>query len=176
MIQQDLNTLMELASAVCDDRASQDEIEQLEILLKGNAQAQAAYADYMLLHAELYWQQESLQDQNGTKIRVTSYGSNPLGWTTLWTLAAMLLVGSVLGAVIMWGMGSSGEQPIIRSVANWEHGESVAIVSQTVNCRWSLNQDNSDSVIVPIGYGSDCLLYTSPSPRDRQKSRMPSSA
>ena len=26
------------------------------------------------------------------------------------------------------------------------------------------------------GVGSDCLLYTSPSPRDRQKSRMPSSA
>ena len=25
-------------------------------------------------------------------------------------------------------------------------------------------------------YGTDCLLYTSPSPRDRQKSRMPSSA
>ena len=27
-----------------------------------------------------------------------------------------------------------------------------------------------------IGYIYDCLLYTSPSPRDRQKSRMPSSA
>ena len=26
------------------------------------------------------------------------------------------------------------------------------------------------------GVSSDCLLYTSPSPRDRQKSRMPSSA
>ena len=25
-------------------------------------------------------------------------------------------------------------------------------------------------------YGKSCLLYTSPSPRDRQKSRMPSSA
>ena len=25
-------------------------------------------------------------------------------------------------------------------------------------------------------YGKPCLLYTSPSPRDRQKSRMPSSA
>ena len=25
-------------------------------------------------------------------------------------------------------------------------------------------------------YNADCLLYTSPSPRDRQKSRMPSSA
>ena len=29
---------------------------------------------------------------------------------------------------------------------------------------------------VPANYGYDCLLYTSPSPRDRQKSRMPSSA
>ena len=27
-----------------------------------------------------------------------------------------------------------------------------------------------------INYGKHCLLYTSPSPRDRQKSRMPSSA
>ena len=26
------------------------------------------------------------------------------------------------------------------------------------------------------GYSGNCLLYTSPSPRDRQKSRMPSSA
>ena len=31
---------------------------------------------------------------------------------------------------------------------------------------------------LPTGYGKTrfCLLYTSPSPRDRQKSRMPSSA
>ena len=29
--------------------------------------------------------------------------------------------------------------------------------------------------ILSIGYDNDCLLYTSPSPRDRQKSRMPSS-
>ena len=27
-----------------------------------------------------------------------------------------------------------------------------------------------------LGYPKGCLLYTSPSPRDRQKSRMPSSA
>ena len=27
-----------------------------------------------------------------------------------------------------------------------------------------------------LGYVTTCLLYTSPSPRDRQKSRMPSSA
>ena len=31
-------------------------------------------------------------------------------------------------------------------------------------------------VLFETGYGPSCLLYTSPSPRDRQKSRMPSSA
>ena len=30
--------------------------------------------------------------------------------------------------------------------------------------------------IESLGVNTDCLLYTSPSPRDRQKSRMPSSA
>ena len=30
--------------------------------------------------------------------------------------------------------------------------------------------------LLPIGHVAICLLYTSPSPRDRQKSRMPSSA
>ena len=36
----------------------------------------------------------------------------------------------------------------------------------------------SDAVLLTSGVvqGSGCLLYTSPSPRDRQKSRMPSSA
>ena len=34
-----------------------------------------------------------------------------------------------------------------------------------------------DCVYMNMGlYGNSCLLYTSPSPRDRQKSRMPSSA
>ena len=36
----------------------------------------------------------------------------------------------------------------------------------------SLNYKNKPS----IGFYVGCLLYTSPSPRDRQKSRMPSSA
>ena len=30
--------------------------------------------------------------------------------------------------------------------------------------------------VAAAGYSTGCLLYTSPSPRDRQKSRMPSSA
>ena len=36
-----------------------------------------------------------------------------------------------------------------------------------------LEEFNKDS---EVKYTIDCLLYTSPSPRDRQKSRMPSSA
>ena len=36
--------------------------------------------------------------------------------------------------------------------------------------------DKSALDLVKNGMGKDCLLYTSPSPRDRQKSRMPSSA
>ena len=33
-----------------------------------------------------------------------------------------------------------------------------------------------DNMIVALNKSNTCLLYTSPSPRDRQKSRMPSSA
>ena len=36
--------------------------------------------------------------------------------------------------------------------------------------------ENNVVMIAPKGPGGICLLYTSPSPRDRQKSRMPSSA
>ena len=37
-------------------------------------------------------------------------------------------------------------------------------------------QTNDDDTGDTTGQGNICLLYTSPSPRDRQKSRMPSSA
>ena len=37
-------------------------------------------------------------------------------------------------------------------------------------------RSNDNLEQVEITTASDCLLYTSPSPRDRQKSRMPSSA
>ena len=33
-----------------------------------------------------------------------------------------------------------------------------------------------DNAFIPFDPANTCLLYTSPSPRDRQKSRMPSSA
>ena len=46
--------------------------------------------------------------------------------------------------------------------------------------RQHMAKNNIDAVIFTsihsINYYSDCLLYTSPSPRDRSLSRMPSSA
>ena len=40
--------------------------------------------------------------------------------------------------------------------------------------RWK--QSHTNVVRRVLGHAKRCLLYTSPSPRDRQKSRMPSSA
>ena len=57
---------------------------------------------------------------------------------------------------------------------------------QLGKCRFMSSNEFADGVsalegkkIVIVGCGAqglNCLLYTSPSPRDRQKSRMPSSA
>ena len=41
---------------------------------------------------------------------------------------------------------------------------------------FSLCTSDNDACYVPLMHINTCLLYTSPSPRDRQKSRMPSSA
>ena len=47
-----------------------------------------------------------------------------------------------------------------------------------VNSKYNLNQKNFSNPYLGNFYNDNevCLLYTSPSPRDRQKSRMPSSA
>ena len=42
--------------------------------------------------------------------------------------------------------------------------------------KWTIDRER-DAVLIGLeGQGTDCLLYTSPSPRDRTRSRMPSSA
>ena len=59
-----------------------------------------------------------------------------------------------------------GYAPYIREMDIWlKYVDEVIIVAPS-----------SREVITPIDLAYNCLLYTSPSPRDRQKSRMPSSA
>ena len=59
----------------------------------------------------------------------------------------------------------------------------VAVISEVVvvgatGVSMNIKHDNYDNVMFQTLLKSvnSCLLYTSPSPRDRQKSRMPSSA
>ena len=46
----------------------------------------------------------------------------------------------------------------------------------TVPSWYMANYNESKACDLKVFNSKDCLLYTSPSPRDRQKSRMPSSA
>ena len=53
-------------------------------------------------------------------------------------------------------------------------GEGTDVVSKEMYT--FLDRGERSCTLRPEGTASVCLLYTSPSPRDRQKSRMPSSA
>ena len=55
-------------------------------------------------------------------------------------------------------------------------GESVSIENQKLLLQNYVRQRGWNEVDVYIDDGYSCLLYTSPSPRDRSLSRMPSSA
>ena len=64
-----------------------------------------------------------------------------------------------------------GLNPIrIQSMTTTDTMDTLATVEQTIR------MVHSGCEYVRITAPSICLLYTSPSPRDRQKSRMPSSA
>eukprot|EP00828_Plagiopyla_frontata_P041106 TRINITY_DN575_c0_g1_i3.p1 TRINITY_DN575_c0_g1~~TRINITY_DN575_c0_g1_i3.p1 ORF type:complete len:390 (+),score=71.07 TRINITY_DN575_c0_g1_i3:100-1269(+) len=54
------------------------------------------------------------------------------------------------------------------------HWEVLAEPIQMVMRKWGI--ENPYEIMKKVTRGKNCLLYTSPSPRDRQKSRMPSSA
>ena len=86
-----------------------------------------------------------------------------------------MMVGELIGVLIVAGTAVVGGGAIISSFpiafAVFKYGGGLYLMFvgyQMINSRGSLalNLDGSHS----------CLLYTSPSPRDRQKSRMPSSA
>ena len=87
------------------------------------------------------------------------YYRNPDGRSGVFTIGDYRAVGNVDGTC-SYGTGASGQvDPSNYAVRD-------AIMADP-SC-FLMNE------IAPGGY--TCLLYTSPSPRDRQKSRMPSSA
>ena len=73
---------------------------------------------------------------------------------------------SSLGGVIF---GNSSVQVVVKD--SGKQGEKSAGVANELELAGIIQ-----SVVEAYGSANVCLLYTSPSPRDRQKSRMPSSA
>ena len=60
---------------------------------------------------------------------------------------------------------------------NWPVTIAATVIGMIVSAALLLEGDNQSRLATPsLGEVQFCLLYTSPSPRDRQKSRMPSSA
>ena len=54
--------------------------------------------------------------------------------------------------------------------------ETAAIKGFRAALAFDLGVIIADALFITIAYFSTCLLYTSPSPRDKRQSRMPSSA
>ena len=79
------------------------------------------------------------------------------------------LSGGVDSAVSAWLLKQQGHEVLGIFMKNWEDDDDSEYCSSNV--------DFVDAAAVADVIGIEiCLLYTSPSPRDRQKSRMPSSA
>ena len=84
----------------------------------------------------------------------------------------------------MGGGTGTGAAPIVAQIAKESGALTIGVVTrpftfegmrrmQSAEAGISQFKEHADTL---IAIPNDCLLYTSPSPRDRQKSRMPSSA
>ena len=100
--------------------------------------------------------------------------SNRFSCTILWVM--------ILSAAVSCGWAQLGTQGAIVGLVTDSSDAALAgaaVTVQNIETGLKLSAVTNDSGIfevlaLPVGYY--CLLYTSPSPRDRQKSRMPSSA
>ena len=122
------------------------------------------------------------------KIAVSAAVNQPAGRHM--TRTSMTEIGHNDGQVVphptIDGLIRSGENHLLTegSVSlSWELNESVTDAQRANFEAWVASNDEGmrDTAGSTLTYGSTtntytCLLYTSPSPRDRQKSRMPSSA
>ena len=91
------------------------------------------------------------------------------GWTK-WLIVIPAMLGIVLVTYVryttdIWGFGAFICQLI--AILELAYGLRIAMLAQNRKKSYRLTPEERHEY---------CLLYTSPSPRDRQKSRMPSSA
>ena len=103
---------------------------------------------------------------------------------------ALVLLGIVVLLAVVYVVAAffaSRQMPSEASVGGVDisgqsEEEAVATLERELGPRaaeeFRLQAGDMEATVVPAdaGLGFDCLLYTSPSPRDRTRSRMPSSA
>ena len=97
-------------------------------------------------------------------LEVTGVTKRFPGVTALKNVGLSLAQGEVLALIGENGAGKSTLMKILAGVQEPDEG-TIQVDGNAVRL---------DSVVAAQNHG--CLLYTSPSPRDREKSRMPSSA
>ena len=107
---------------------------------------------------------------------VSGYMSGFAGFVQAWFL--MFLLGSLFGKLME---DSGAADAVARYIVN-KLGMKYAVLAAVLACALLTYGGVSVFIVafsvypMALSLFKDCLLYTSPSPRDRQKSRMPSSA
>src|SRR5674476_1397654 len=79
------------------------------------------------------------------------------------------------GATVLKGILGYGASSVIHSYKFWEVTDKLPVIIELIDEDVKIRSfyETIRQQLESMRYG--CLLYTSPSPRDRQKSRMPSS-
>ena len=94
---------------------------------------------------------------------------------TVWAMHNLITQGKVL----YWGTSEWSESEI-REAYNFAHENNLIPPSMEQPQYNLLDKERFeieyDALYKDFGMGTTCLLYTSPSPRDKRQSRMPSSA
>ena len=77
---------------------------------------------------------------------------------------------------LMFTKESCGPCGLVKRYINALNDERQSVIEEIYLEDFSDEPIPEENLALAKKYGVTCLLYTSPSPRDRQKSRMPSSA
>ena len=149
------NELLQLCGDVCNGTLSDAGERRLAELLRDDAAAQGIYAQYMMVHAELYWQQTGLlgrgpvTDVGSSGGELAKAGSDGPGWWI--AVAAVLLIGIGCG----WWIGQRTGGTVGQTGRRADRGSDavsvhpVARVTGTLNCRWRSAPGDAS-----IGFGS----------------------
>lgn len=128
--------ILRLAQVMCDGTATTEDRDELETLLRGNADAQAVYLSYLDLHSELRWRYRADEATDAVPEEISVPEATPL-WSRLYRLPArwrelplksksLLIAAATMACVVvalaLWGIPAKGP--------------TVARITRSHNCAW----------------------------------------